>query len=216
MSVDDCLSGTQFEGRITRGNASQALASLVDTIQSAEGFSPQQRVTVGLKRCSLDLEARQRLRVFMPWTILAATLGLPVLQSLQCTVLGTHPASTLTSAPATRLITFPILQTGWRVPWKTNEFSITCPFDGASGTVAIVLMSRIDSGANKGAPLECFGNCFEAETVVLLTMKEALEGLWTAVYTCVANLRIGLYCRCIPVYPRKCTAEALCGVLYIT
>ena len=94
MSVEDCSSGMQYEGRVTKGNASQALASLVNTIQSVEGFSPQQRVTVSIKRCSSYLEAE--IEVACVHDLLspaAATLSLPVLQSLQCTVVGIYPAS---------------------------------------------------------------------------------------------------------------------------
>lgn len=47
-SADDGLCDVQFEGQITKGNASQALASLVDVAHSAEGFSAQQRVSVSL------------------------------------------------------------------------------------------------------------------------------------------------------------------------
>ncbi len=49
MTFESCLVGMQFEGRVTKGNASEALADLVDIVHSAEGFSAQQRVTVSLK-----------------------------------------------------------------------------------------------------------------------------------------------------------------------
>ena len=64
MSVVKYSSGMQYEGRVTKGNASQALASLVDTIQSVEGVSPLQRVTVSIRDALHTWRQRQRLHVF--------------------------------------------------------------------------------------------------------------------------------------------------------
>lgn len=45
-----------------------------------------------------------------------------------------------------------VVQTGGRTSWKTNEFSITCPFSSVTGSVAVVLVSRIESRAKEGKP----------------------------------------------------------------
>ena len=53
----------QLEGRVTKGNASEALIDLVDIVHSAEGFSAQQRGTVSLS--SRLVHQRPRLHVLM-------------------------------------------------------------------------------------------------------------------------------------------------------
>ena len=43
-----------------------------------------------------------------------------------------------------------MMQAGPRNAWKTNEFSITCPFKAILGDVAVVLVSRLEVYAGQG------------------------------------------------------------------
>lgn len=116
---------------MTLANSSEALASLVRVVHSAEASSAQQRATV----------SPTYVHVFGRYCVLLSPEE--IVNYLTGFVMYLFTLRQSASMCG-------MMQAGPRNAWKTNEFSVTCPFKAALGDVAVVLLSKLEVYADQG------------------------------------------------------------------